>query len=84
MSAYRKWTMRYVSTIPLTGAVRGSRGQAWSTCPVSGREDQDCQMLTRARRDHSAAYASMHVSPNSVPWVSLYKEHQGLLLRGRL
>ena len=26
MAAYRKWTMRYVSTIPLTGAVRGSRG----------------------------------------------------------
>ena len=27
---------------------------------------------------------STHVSPNYVPWVSLYKEHQGLLLRGRL
>ena len=30
-------------------------------------------------RGHSAGYASTNVSPNLVPWVPLYKEHQGLL-----
>ena len=56
----------------LTYAVRWSSTQELMDLDMPRKGDGSSQS---PRRGHSAAYASTDVSPNSVHWVSLYKEH---------
>ena len=72
-----KWTMRYVSTIPLTGAVRGSSAQEWRLVLSQTEVTVMTTRVTLARHGHSVGYVSAHVSPSLYPGFHYIRSTKG-------